>query len=257
MSNASLPRLVILQPSHFCEKARWALQRYGIAHDVDVHAPGFHMMATKGKGSTPCLFLPDGTFKDDSTLILRWIDEQQQLQGSTKPKLFPTDCEAAVAADCALFDAGLGVDARLVVYAHGLDTTAVYNALMANVPWWQTALMTMGVWYVTKGIMRKGMHVTPENGAAALERVRLEFQRVSKLLEDGRPFLHGNKFTAADLAFAALSAPVVGVTYGDHPTYANPDDKPQALKDINAELRATPAGAFALRMWETQRKVVL
>jgi len=252
---ASLPRLVILQPSHFCEKARWALQRYSIAFDVDTQSPGFHRLVTKGKGSTPSLLLPDGSYQDESTLILRWCDEQKQ--STLKPKLFPDDCEATVSAECAAFDSGLGPDARLFVYAYSLDSPQIYDTLMTNVPWWQKALMAMGLWYIVKGVMRKDMNITTENGQAALERLRLEFQRVGKLLDDGRQFLHGGKFTAADLSFAALSAPVLGIVYGDHSVHSNPADVPQEIKDVIAELRATPAGIFALRVWETQRHVVL
>jgi glutathione S-transferase len=251
----SLPRLVILQPSHFCEMVRWALQRYSIAVDVDTQAPGFHSLATKGKGSTPCLLLPDGSFKDDSTLILRWIDEQAQ--SSSRPKLFPKDCEEAVLAECTTFGSGLGVDSRLVVYAYGLDSTPIYNALLANCPWWQQALMAGGVWYIVKAEMRKGMKISNENGRAAIDRLRLEFERISKLLEDGRQFLHGGRFTAADLTFTSLAAPILGITYGDHPVFNDPNDVPVEIKDIISELRATPAGTFALRIWETQRSVVL
>jgi glutathione S-transferase len=254
--SSSRPRLVVLQPSHYCEKAKWALQRYSIAFDVDAHAPGFHMAAAKGKGSTPCLIFPDGSFKDDSSLILRWIDEQQGSR-SGKAKLFPADCESAVTSECARFDAGLGVDSRLFIYAHCLDSSAVYTCLMAGVPSWQRIVMSLGFWYAVKGKMRKGMRISPSNGSQALERLREEFQRVGKLLEDGRKFLCGGVFTAADLTFVALAAPVLGIQYGTYPVFANPDDMPKAVKDVTEEMRSTPAGIFALQIWETQRAVVL
>ena len=252
---AGRPRLVILQPSHFCEKARWALHRYGIEVDVDVQAPGFHSLASKGKGSTPCLIFPDGDFKDDSTIILHWID------GQTKPhvpKLFPEDCAKEVAAECARLDSGLGPDSRSIIYAHALDSVAIRRSLTSGVPLWQAVLLDyFGAWYAIKGVMRDRMKISLENGEKAMERVREEFQRIGKLLEDGREFLLGNKFTAADLTFAALSLPVLGVAYGDAPPFANPDEKPRALKDVSLELRATAAGAFALRIWEQHRHTVL
>jgi len=247
---SSTPRLVVLGPSHFCEKAKWALERYSIQVDIDTQAPGFHSMATKGKGSTPCLIFQDGTFKDDSTLILHWIDEQPS--SSALPKLFPADCAADVEAECARLDAGLGVDARLIVYAHAFDSIAVYEALTLNTPGWQQALFAIGVWPVVKGVMRDRMHISLENGVAALERVRAEYERVSALLADGRQYLYGNKFTAADLTFCALSIPVLGVS-----SLFEKHEKPLALQQIHDELRATPAGAYAVRILEQQRKVVL
>lgn len=252
---AARPRLVVLQPSHFCEKARWALERYGIVVDIDIQAPGFHSLVTKGKGSTPCLIFPDGNFKDDSTIILHWIDEQTK---SHVPKLFPIDCAHEVAAECARLDSGLGQDARSIIYAHALDSVAIRRSLTSGVPFWQTVIIDyFGAWYAIKGVMRDRMKVSPENGEKALERVREEFRRIGTLLEDGREFLIGGKFTAADLTFAALSLPVLGVTYGDAPTFANPDEKPQALKDISLEMRSTAAGVFALRIWEQHRQIVL
>lgn len=255
MSADAVPRLIIIAPSHFCEKARWGLERYSVSFHVEAHAPGFHKRAVKGKGSTPCLIFPDGTYRDDSTLILRWIDEQPSSAG--KPKLFPADCEAAVAAECALYDAGLGVDARSVVYAHILDSNSAYYALMANVPGWQRAIMGIGAWYVVRGVMRKGMRISPENGRAALERIRSEFQRVGKLLEDGRPYLCGGAFTAADLTFVALAAPVLGFPYSAAPVFANDAEMPPALRDICVELRATPAGLWAMKMWKQERLTVV
>lgn len=249
------PRLVVIQPSHYCEKAKWALQRYSIEVDLDPQCPGFHSLAAKGKSSTPCLIFPDGTYKDDSSAILAWIDEQAVATG--KPQLFPPHCQAEVNADCAIFDAGLGVDARAIIYAHAMDSTAIYNGLTSGTPWWQQLLFSLGVWFVVKGVMRKNMSISAENGLLALERVRAEFARVGQLLADGRAFLHGDTFTAADLCFAALALPVLGVNYGPFPPFAKPEDAPPALRAVFAEMRDTAAGAYALRIWDSQRRVVL
>lgn len=82
------PVLITLRLSHFAEKARWALQRYGIPFTEEAHAPGPHRVAAKaagGKGSVPCLRLPAApaaadnpqpTYVDGSTPILRWVDRQ-------------------------------------------------------------------------------------------------------------------------------------------------------------------------------------
>ena len=41
------------------------------------------------------------------------------------------------------------------------------------------------------------------------DEIMLRLQQVDEALADGRPFICGEKFTAADLTFASLAAPVI------------------------------------------------
>lgn len=65
------------------------------------------------------------------------------------------------------------------------------------------------------GACVQGLGINAENGAAAFEGVQRVFVEVDALLADGRPFLTGQQFTAADLTFAALAAPAVGQAYAN------------------------------------------
>ena len=87
---ASPYRLITIAPSHFCEKARWALQLAGIPFVEEPHPPLLHMRAA-GRGrssghSTPVL-VADGVVIPDSTDILEFV--QNQPQGSWRP--YPAD----------------------------------------------------------------------------------------------------------------------------------------------------------------------
>ncbi|HSO21453.1 MAG TPA: glutathione S-transferase C-terminal domain-containing protein, partial [Chondromyces sp.] len=86
----------------------------------------------------------------------------------------------------------------------------------------------------------------------SLERVKEVFATVAERLADRRDFLVGNAFTAADLSFAALAAPVVLPR-----NYGSPlpplDELPPAMLALVEDFRATPAGEFALRMYRDQR----
>lgn len=95
------------------------------------------------------------------------------------------------------------------------------------------------------------MGITPEAGAAALQKICHCFDEAGALLADGRPFLTGDSFTAADITFAALAAPAVGQAYAAAPGLS--DATPPAMRAEIEELRAHPAGRFALRMWGEQR----
>ncbi|MBM4360738.1 MAG: glutathione S-transferase N-terminal domain-containing protein, partial [Deltaproteobacteria bacterium] len=70
-------RLVTITVSHYCEKARWALDRAGLRYVEEGHAPLFHRPFTMARGgtSTPLLASPHGTLTD-STDILRFVDRR-------------------------------------------------------------------------------------------------------------------------------------------------------------------------------------
>ncbi len=56
-------RLITIPISHFCEKARWALDRAGIGYREERHVQGIHQIVARraGGGSTvPVLITPDG-----------------------------------------------------------------------------------------------------------------------------------------------------------------------------------------------------
>lgn len=266
--SAPLPRLITLAPSHFCLKARWALERYGVAYAHEPHAPGFHVPAVQAAGkttgsSTPVLVVPGSPpgsppeVLPDSAAILRWIDARAP---PGAPRLFPPAAEAEAQALCARFDAGLGVAARAFVYAHALDSAEIAAALAPpGVPTVERVAWRAGVGYAVRGLMRRGMCISEANGVLALDQIRAEFAAVGTLLADGRRFLCGDAagFTAADLTFAALAAPPLGVPYGEHPPWDSVEALPAPLRDVAVELRETPAGRFALRLWAEERSRVV
>ena len=62
---------------------------------------------------------------------------------------------------------------------------------------------------LARRLVRTAYKITPEGAQRSLERVRGVFRQVDERLSDGRRFLAGERFTAADLTFAALAAPVL------------------------------------------------
>ena len=92
--------------------------------------------------------------------------------------------------------------------------------------------------------IRPGIEVEDE---AAVWR---EFDFVAELLADGRAHLCGERFGAADLTFAALSASVIVP-----PVYGVPLPQPDVLPPHTAALveraREHPAGRYALALFKT------
>ena len=86
-----------------------------------------------------------------------------------------------------------------------------------------------------------------------LLRVRASFDAVADRLADGRRHLCGERFTAADLTFASLAAPVVvPPEYGVR--LPQPDELPDALARDIRTFREHPAGVYALELFRTQRR---
>src|ERR1700728_3679182 len=56
-------RLITIPISHYCEKARWALDRVGLPYREERHVQGIHQLAARRAGggvTVPVLVTPDG-----------------------------------------------------------------------------------------------------------------------------------------------------------------------------------------------------
>jgi glutathione S-transferase len=101
-------------------------------------------------------------------------------------------------------------------------------------------------------VIRRYLRIDAAAAVAARERVEGVFDAIAARLSDGRRFLLGDRFTAADLAFAALAAPMLLP-----PRYGSPLPPPEAMPEGPARevrrLRAHPAGVFAERLYDEER----
>ncbi len=244
-------RLVTIAVSHFCEKARWALDRAGLPYVEEAHAPLLHWLAARragGRRTTPVLVTDAGEALADSTDILRWVDARAGLG------LYP---DAGVAALEDLFDETLGPHARRWAYSYVLDDPAVTRrVLTTNVPARERLLYRLTQPAITFA-MRRGMKITREAAARSHAKVEEVFARVDDLLADGRPYLAGDRFTAADLTFAALGAPAVGVEGYGPPGLPGMEVLPAGLQAELPRFRDRPAGAHVRRMYADERRRVV
>lgn len=245
--------LITIPISHYCEKARWALQRAGVAYRERAHVQAIHRYATlrAGGGLTAPVFVCSDGALAESAEILAWADTR----ASPDRALYPEDPECAVHVRLleAEFDTRLGPHARRWMYQclrTRRDIALAYGCV--GVPAWERT--TLRVAYpLLVGILTKVLDVTPALAIQSEAEVRAVFDAVGERLSDGRPFLFGERFTAADLTFSAMAAPMLMP-----PGYGVPLPQPQELpRDMAAvvnELRIHPAGAHALAMFATQRR---
>ncbi len=247
---SALPRLVTIPISHYCEKARWALERAEIAYAEEPHAPILHWRATMPlKTRTVPVLIATGSLLKTSAEILRWADARTA-KGS---HLFPTDpaLRREVEELEAHFDAKLGPATRRWAYSYILpDPRRALEILTPGVPAREAKLLRAG-WTPISAMMKRGMNVTPDAAQRSLERLRAIFGEVSMRLSAGQKYLVGDAFTAADLTYAALAVPAVMA-----PQYAWSqalEALPEGMQREIEAFRATRAGQHVLRLYREER----
>jgi glutathione S-transferase len=254
MSAPTRPVLVTIPISHYCEKARWALERAGVTYEEQAHLPAVHRVAVRRAGgglTAPVLRCPGGDVLAESSEIIVWADALCAPEWRVIPADPPAAEEAWALADD--YDERLGPATRLWVYhqlLHHPDLTT--TAMTHGVPWWQAR--TFRWTYRPIGMaVSKVLNIDPETAADAQRTFRAVFDEVDARLADGRGYLVGGRFSIADLTFAALSAPLIAPREYSVPL-PEVDDLPAAMADVVREMSARPAGAHALRMFRDERR---
>jgi glutathione S-transferase len=106
---------------------------------------------------------------------------------------------------------------------------------------------------VAARIIDRYLDVTPATAARSEAAVRTTFDAVAARLSDGRPYLCGERFSAADLTFASLAAPMLMPPEYGVPL-PQPEELPAPMAATVSELREHPAGAHALKMFREERE---
>ena len=141
------PTLYVFSISHYCEKARWALDYRGIDYELRYLAPGEHIEVAKRlrvpRSSVPYLVNGDRVIQG-SAEIINWAESLPSANG---PRLTPDfDIEAAVEIETRADDV-MGVHVRRYYYSEALvehpDTVRpiltsgipIFRKLLIRVAW--------------------------------------------------------------------------------------------------------------------------
>jgi glutathione S-transferase len=246
-------RLITIPISHYCEKARWALERAGIRYREERHVQGIHRFASRragGGGTVPVLVTSDGAL-GESEEILVWVDERTP----PRHRLFPPERAARSEVErlCRRLDDELGPRGRRLMYVHMLaDRKLALRFNNEGVPRWEDGAIRYG-WPLVVRFVRRELGIRPGIEVEDEAAVWRELDFVAELLADGRPHLCGERFGVADLTFAALCAPMVVP-----PVYGVPLPQPDVLPPQTAALvmraREHPAGRYALTLFAEHRR---
>lgn len=242
-----LPRLLTIPISHYGERARWALDHAGIDYQEEHHLQIFSWAFALAGGArhTVPVLVTEGGVLDDSARIVRWAAARAHAP------LYPADDQERRAVE--RFEDDLAgpyaVAGRLVVYDwffQAYEAGLPYNA--GRAPELEASALR-GLGAVARAIGRRRLGVSADAAVRAVDQVNRTLDAVGERLRDGRPYLFGASFTAADLAFAALSTP--SLLPLRHPVpLPQPDDIPEAAAARVRAWRAHPAGRFALRLYD-------
>ena len=255
-------KLTTIRFSHYNEKARWALDRLGLEYHERPLMPMMHFFVTpfvagrageadshSSRFSTPILCAADGTRIANSSGIMRHLSDRYL---SASEGLFPSEEVAALDEH---YNRYLGPHTRRVFYYHVLsDQALMFELADRNVSPIQARAFKLLFPLVRKRIV-SGLDVAKERTEKAVGYIYKEFEEAGKRLGDGRPFLFGDRFTAADLSFACLGGaallPTPSEGYGG---YLPPPNGPcEDLNRIANDLRESEVGQWVLNLYRTER----
>jgi glutathione S-transferase len=227
----SRPSLYVFAISHYCEKARWALDALGIDYELRHLPPGAHFEITKqlgAPGSSLPLLVSEGDVVHGSGAIIDWGESVT----SSSTRLSP---DSELEAECRALEQRLddiaGVHVRRYYYSEALvdhpDTVRpMFSRDLADAE----RQSIDENWGVVRQLMMAAMDLGPEQGRESRRIVAGELDWFDGLLADGRRYLLGNRFSRADITAASLLAPLA--LPKEHPTYGLLEVPPQAAADL-------------------------
>ncbi len=186
--------------SHFCEKARWALDFKGIPFARQPLFPGWHIRVVRKiapRTTVPVLLDADQVVQG-SGAIISYLDARFP----AKPLTIPGE-EARILAFEAELDVAAGESIRRVLYHRLLsDGEQVRHYFMHNSPAYQKQLFRLA-FPAIRTLIRKKYAIDSKSFAKSSADLSRTLDRLDARLAH-HPYLCGDRFTRADIAAAAL-----------------------------------------------------
>lgn len=243
-------RFVTIPLSHYCERARWALDLSGIRYREESHVPLFHRIATSRAGgrSVPVLVIGRDVF-DDSAAIVHWVNQRVPrvglLPGGAEERQTVIEYEKFIERE-------IGPHVRRWAYGHLLRQYRLLKPCFTRgAPMFERFLAPATV-RMTLPLIRRAYRIDPARAQQSLHRAKAALEEIGRRLTPTSRYLVGDRFSAADLTLAALAAPLVFPRQygGVLPQF---EALPAAMRAEVEAVRATPAGQLVLRLYEEDR----
>lgn len=210
MSGANDNVLYEFSLSHFCEKARWALDHHQISYTLKTFSPGFHIPTVRRFGlasSTVPIYKSGDRVIQGSGAIIDHLDAACPPRSLT-PSSSVEEAEARRLE--AHFDLVFGDDLRRVAYAMLLPHRDVVIAMWTtDAPFWASWVYRLA-WPKVETGLRKLYRMKPERVAASRAAMDSALEELDALVQARGPYLVGDRLSRADIAASALLSPLVG-----------------------------------------------
>ncbi|MEP1469401.1 MAG: glutathione S-transferase family protein [Halieaceae bacterium] len=245
-----VPHLYIFPISHYCEKARWALDYLGIDYELHCVAPGVHGDLAKKLGangtSLPILVSGDQVIQG-SGQIIEWAESLSDNGRSLIPISSPSisDIEHRL-------NEVLGVHVRRMYYSEALIECpeTVLPIFMEYLPA-EEAQFVSEAWEVITAAMVERMDLGMDQRQESRQIVMEHLDWLDALLADGDGYIAGDAFSSIDISASALLAPLAMPQ--EHPTYGGLQVPPRMTEDI-ANWKHRPVTNYVAEMYRLHRK---
>jgi cytochrome P450 len=241
--------MISIAVSPLCELVRWALDFRGMPYVEENHVPVFHAIATSRAGKTndvPVTVVAEGALRNAKEAVA-----YLEARARDDRKLVPRDGAADV---LGLYEEfyQFGFATRAWAYAYMLPHKQVTIASWTvGAPAWERMLVPLFYPLVAK-MMGKSLEIDPTTITKREQEIEATLARVDALLADGRPFLHGQTLTLADVAFAVFASPAILPPNCPSPLPAI-ENVPPPMRASIERWRARPCGQFAARLYRDFR----
>lgn len=246
------PVLITFPPSLDSELARFLLEHYGVQHQERRHTLIFSSLVTLWHGGTVVFPLVYG----DSMKLVgpRLIADYFDTRCAVDLRLWPQAENQRNQAlnDWTLFNNSLAFATASFAYYYLLPhRDLMIQPLSLGAPGFERRAVER-MYPVFAWLLRTLLRLNPKKLQDSLDQIRSIFAGVDSRLADGGKFLVGDRLTLSDLAFAVAAAPaVLPSEYGG--PMPSLSQMPSEVQAVVREMRAHPAGAFALRIYKERR----
>ncbi|MGA8223917.1 MAG: glutathione S-transferase C-terminal domain-containing protein [Candidatus Acidiferrales bacterium] len=248
----STPVLITFPPSLDSELSRFLVQHYGIAHVEQRHTMIFCFFSTLRHGNT---FVFPMLYSDSYKLIgPQPISQYFDARCAPALQLWPQSGSDKTQAesDWQQFNNTLAWATADFAYYYLLPHRDIMiQPLSQGAPDYEQKAVERA-YPVFAGLLNVLLRLSLQRTQASLDQIRTIFAAVDARLASGAKFLVGDRLTMSDLAFSVAAAPVLLP-----PEYGGPippfDQMPAEIQAVLKEMRAHPAGIFAMRIYAEHR----
>lgn len=239
-------KLLTIPFSHYCEKARWALDLTRLPYFEEGHLPIVHALYNRkyGAGSTvPALVTEKGVLCDSDDIL--------QFAYRHGIHLYPKPLMNEIRSWEARFNQVLGPKTRLWAYSHLLQAPELILQMMEVCPRHERVLIKPFIGSVTQ-LIKKQYGIREGSSEYALREIQALWDQTDRLLSDGRAYLVGQSFSAADLTLAALGGIMLLPAEYAFP-YPELEQLPPAMAETIEHFRQSPTGKHIQKVYRQHR----